>query len=57
MHMTDAELGELARMLQRLTWFSRLSDMDTRAALELMQQRGYTITKKVANDDSSPPTT
>lgn len=39
------DLGELARMLQQHTPLCTLTDMQVRAALELMQQRGYKITK------------
>ena len=43
--MTADDLGELARMLQAHTPLCQLSDMEVRAALELMQQRGWKITK------------
>ena len=43
--MSAEDLGELARMLQRDTALPLCSDMQVRAALELMQQRGYRITK------------
>jgi hypothetical protein len=43
--MSGEDLGELARMLQAHTPLCQLSDMQVRAALELMQQRGYRITK------------
>ncbi|MET4794438.1 metal-responsive CopG/Arc/MetJ family transcriptional regulator [Bradyrhizobium japonicum] len=36
-------LGELARMLQTHTPLCQLSDMQVRAALELMQQRGWRL--------------
>lgn len=39
------ELGELARMLQAHTPLCQLSDMQVRAALELMQQRGWRISR------------
>jgi hypothetical protein len=42
--LSDTELGELARMLQDQTPMCLLSDMQVRAALELMQQRGWKIT-------------
>jgi hypothetical protein len=48
--MTGDDLGELARMLQTHTPLCQLSDMQVRAALELMQQRGYRITKAKTND-------
>jgi hypothetical protein len=48
--VSDADLGELARMLQTHTPICKLTDMEVRAALELMQQRGYRITKAKTND-------
>ena len=48
--MSADDLGELARMLQKHTPLCQLSDMQVRAALELMQQRGYLITKAKTND-------
>jgi hypothetical protein len=42
------DLGELARMLQAHTALCQLSDMQVRGALELMQQRGYQIVKRVS---------
>lgn len=48
--MTKNELGELARMLQAHTPLCQLSDMQVRAALELMEQRGYVITTPVKTD-------
>ena len=48
--MTVEDLGELARMLQAHTPLCQLSDMQVRAALELMQQRGYRIIKAKANE-------
>jgi hypothetical protein len=48
--MSADDLGELARMLQAHTRLCQLSDMQVRAALELMQQRGYRITKAKTND-------
>ncbi|WP_161854622.1 hypothetical protein [Bradyrhizobium sp. CCBAU 051011] len=48
--MSGEDLGELARMLQTHTPLCQLSDMEVRAALELMQQRGYRITKAKTND-------
>jgi hypothetical protein len=48
--MSGEDLGELARMLQMHTPLCHLSDMQVRAALELMQQRGYRITKAKTND-------
>lgn len=41
--LTETDLGELARMLQAHTPLCQLSDMQVRAALELMQQRGWKI--------------
>jgi len=43
--LSETELGELARMLQAHTPLCHLSDMQVRAALELMQQRGWKITR------------
>jgi len=43
--LNDIELGELARMLQQRTPMCLLSDMQVRAALELMQQRGWLISR------------
>jgi hypothetical protein len=43
--MTADELGELPRMLQAHTPVCKLTDMEVRAALELMQQRGWKITR------------
>ena len=43
--MSAEDLGELARMLQTHTPICKLTDMEVRAALELMQQRGWKITK------------
>lgn len=48
--MSADDLGELARMLQTHTPLCALSDMQVRAALELMQQRGYRITKAKTDD-------
>jgi hypothetical protein len=48
--MSAEDLGELARMLQTNTPLCQLSDMQVRAALELMQQRGYRITKAKTNE-------
>jgi hypothetical protein len=48
--MTADDLGELARMLQAHTPLCQLSDMQVRAALELMQQRGWKITKAKTDD-------
>jgi len=42
--LSETELGELAKMLQHHTPMCLLSDMQVRAALELMQQRGWKIT-------------
>lgn len=53
--LSETELGELARMLQQHTPMSLLSDMQVRAALELMQQRGWAITK--ARNSSAPDQT
>lgn len=43
--LPETELSELARMLQHHTPMCLLSDMQVRAALELMQQRGWAITR------------
>jgi hypothetical protein len=45
--LPETELGELARMLQQHTPMCLLSDMQVRAALELMQQRGWKISRPV----------
>ncbi|MDF0521523.1 hypothetical protein P0R31_30195 [Bradyrhizobium yuanmingense] len=45
--LTETDLGELARMLQAHTPLCQLSDMQVRAALELMQQRGWKISRPV----------
>lgn len=42
------DLGELARMLQAQTALCQLSDMQVRGALELMQQRGWRIMRRVS---------
>jgi hypothetical protein len=47
--LSHTELGELARMLQQHTTLCLLSDMQVRAALELMQQRGWTIRRPAEN--------
>ena len=47
--LIEADLGELARMLQQRTALSQISDMQVRAALELMQQRGWKISKETPN--------
>ncbi|MET4847197.1 hypothetical protein ACE102_21845 [Bradyrhizobium sp. vgs-9] len=41
--ITETEMGELSRMLQTHTPLCQLSDMQVRAALELMQQRGWRL--------------
>ena len=46
--MSADDLGELARILQTHTPLCQLSDMQVRAALELMQQRGWKITRAKA---------
>jgi hypothetical protein len=43
--LPETELGELARLLQQHTPMCLLSDMQVRAALELMQQRGWKIAR------------
>jgi hypothetical protein len=55
--LNDTDLSELARMLQHYTPLCQLSDMQVRAALELMQQRGWKITpsKTIAVCDNSTP--
>lgn len=53
--LPETELSELARMLQHHTPMCLLSDMQVRAALELMQQRGWKITK--ARNSSAPDQT
>ena len=41
--LTDAELGALVLMLQSSSPLERLSNMEARTVIELVQQRGYTI--------------
>jgi len=53
--LPETDLNELARMLQQHTPLCQLSDMQVRAALELMQQRGWAITK--ARNSSAPDQT
>ena len=48
--MRAEDLGELARMLQTHTPVCKLTDMEVRAALELMQQRGWKITRTKIDD-------
>jgi hypothetical protein len=43
--LTDNELNELVLMLQNASPLVRLTNMEARTVFELMQQRGYTITK------------
>lgn len=43
--LTDDEIGELVRMLQAKSPLERLSNMEARTVFELMQQRGYKITR------------
>jgi hypothetical protein len=47
--LTDNELDQLVRMLQAKSPLERLSNMEARTVFELMQQRGYRITRP-AND-------
>ena len=46
--LTDHELHELVMMLQSTSPLGRLSNMEARTVIELMQQRGYKITKPAA---------
>jgi len=48
--LTESELGELVLMLQSKSPLERLSNMEGRTVFELMQQRGYKITRPAAND-------
>jgi hypothetical protein len=50
--LSDAELGTLVLMLQSNSPLERLSNMEARTVVELMQQRGYKISvpKDKAND-------
>ena len=41
--LSDAELGTLVLMLQSGSPLERLSNMEARTVIELMQQRGYKI--------------
>lgn len=43
--MTEADIGELVRLLQAHTPMERLSNMEARTVLEFMQQRGFKIVK------------
>jgi hypothetical protein len=54
--LPETELSELARMLQQHTPMCLLSDMQVRAALELMQQRGWRITTPVNMSNSRDAT-
>ena len=42
--LTDTEMRALISMLRDTSPFVRLTDMEARTCLELMQQRGWTIT-------------
>jgi hypothetical protein len=48
--MTVDDIAELGRLLQAHTPLERLTNMEARTVFELMQQRGYKITKPAAND-------
>jgi hypothetical protein len=41
--LSDAELGALVLMLQASSPLERLSNMEARTVIELMQERGYKI--------------
>lgn len=43
--LTEHELEELVLMLQAKSPLERLSNMEARTVFELMQQRGYKITR------------
>lgn len=47
--LTENELSELVLMLQAKSPLERLSNMEARTVFELMQQRGYKVTRP-AND-------
>jgi len=49
--LTDNELGQLVRMLQAKSPLHQLSNMEARTVFELMQQRGYKITKPAVKND------
>jgi hypothetical protein len=49
--LTDQDLHELVMMLQSTSPLGRLSNMEARTVIELMQQRGYKITKSAAPND------
>jgi hypothetical protein len=51
--MNDADLGELARLLQAHTPMDRLSNMEARTVLEFMQQRGFKITAVPSTKEST----
>lgn len=46
--MTEDELNALVLMLQGCTPLVRLTNMEARTVFELLQQRGYKITKPAA---------
>jgi hypothetical protein len=48
--LTEQELGELVMMLQARSPLVRLTNMEARTVFELLQQRGYKITKPASND-------
>lgn len=48
--LTNDELGELVMMLQAQSPLVRPTNMEARTVIELMQQRGYKITKPAPTD-------
>lgn len=46
--MSEADLSALVLMLQAASPLAQLSNMEARTVFELMQQRGYIITKATA---------
>jgi hypothetical protein len=52
--LSDAELGELFRLLQAKSPLGELSNMQARVVFELAQQRGYRIIPPTKDDLPSP---
>ena len=49
--LTEHELSELVMMLQAQSPLVRLTNMEARTVFELLQQRGYKITKPAVKND------
>jgi hypothetical protein len=54
--MSEADINALVIMLQAHTPLERLSNMEARTVFELMQQRGYIISKPSAQWQGGVPT-